>query len=148
MERVPRDLRIPAMLVWVDDYLAGGVHLSAEAFGVLTRCLCFQWMRGSVPARDLATLGRIAGVSRARVRRIWADDLAPRFVEDRPGEFVNARCEREYARARRNATRKSGRKPAQPLETIPPIGMNFLSKSHSRSNRRRRTSTSNPIIGV
>jgi uncharacterized protein YdaU (DUF1376 family) len=59
------------MPLYVADYLADTLHLSATEHGAFILLLMHRWQHGSLPD-DARKLAPIAGVSRQRWPAIWA----------------------------------------------------------------------------
>jgi uncharacterized protein YdaU (DUF1376 family) len=79
----------PAFQFYVQDFLTGTMHLSAEEVGAYMLLLCHQWDKGSLPAGDKELL-RIA-----RTRQKVLDVVKGKFATGEDGLLRNTRLEKE-----------------------------------------------------
>ena len=82
-------MNAPAFQFYVQDFLTGTMHLSAEEVGAYMLLLCHQWDKGALPATDRELL-RIA-----RTKMKVLDVVKMKFELCEDGLLRNARLERE-----------------------------------------------------
>ena len=91
--------------LWIGDYLADTMHLTAEHHGAYLLLIMHQWRKGPIPDDDtvLATIARLDSKAWRRVRAV----LAP-FFRIADGLWVQGRAEAEKARAVETRARIAG----------------------------------------
>jgi uncharacterized protein YdaU (DUF1376 family) len=97
--------KAPAFQLYVDDFLAGTIEMSAEEVGVYIRLLCLQWSKGVVTERT----ARSTGGSSEAINYV----LGTKFEQASDG-FRNRRLEevRRLSEIRAEAASKGGSKTA------------------------------------
>ena len=94
----------PAFQFYVQDFLTGTMHLSAEEVGAYMLLLCHQWDKGALPATDRELL-RIA-----RTKMKVLEVVKGKFALCEDGLLRNARL--EYEREKQAAFREQRRENA------------------------------------
>jgi uncharacterized protein YdaU (DUF1376 family) len=79
----------PAFQFYVQDFLTGTMHMSAEEVGAYILLLCHQWDKGALPANDKELL-RIA-----RIRMKVLEVVKGKFAVGEDGLLRNVRLEKE-----------------------------------------------------
>ena len=107
-------MKPPAFQFYVQDFLTGTMHLSAEEIGAYMLLLCHQWDKGALPASDRELL-RIA---RTKIKVLEVVKAKFQLCDD--GLLRNARLEteREKQAAFREQRRENANKRWKPREGI------------------------------
>jgi uncharacterized protein YdaU (DUF1376 family) len=94
----------PAFQLYVQDFLVGTMHMSAEQVGAYILLLLYQWDKGMVPTNK----DKLAGIARCEVETI--EFIIDKFPKGEDGLLRNKRLEliREEQIANREKRRKSG----------------------------------------
>ena len=79
----------PAFQFYVQDFLTGTMHMSAEEIGAYILLLCHQWDKGALPASDK----ELMRLSRSRMKVLEA--VKKKFVAGDDGLLRNERMEKE-----------------------------------------------------
>jgi uncharacterized protein YdaU (DUF1376 family) len=87
--RQPKEQKSPACQFYVQDFLIGTSHFSAEETGAYIRLLCYQWDTGLVE-NDEQKLKKISGISVKKLEKILK-----KFSKTKDGHYKNLRLERE-----------------------------------------------------
>ena len=101
-------MKSPAFQFYVQDFLTGTMHMSAEEIGAYILLLCHQWDKGALPDNDKDLLK----ISRTRLKIL--EQVKTKFVKGEDGLLRNARLEKErekqaaYKEKMAEAGRKSG----------------------------------------
>lgn len=95
--------KAPAFQLYVDDFLGGTLHMSAEEVGIYIRLLCCQWSHGPLSERHVRACGGNTEAGRFVVEE--------KFVKTDAG-YVNQRLEnvRNLREIRKDAASKGGSK--------------------------------------
>lgn len=100
-------MKAPAFQFYVQDFLIGTNHFSAEETGAYIRLLCYQWDNGFIEDDD-QKLKKISGISVKKMKNILK-----KFSKSKDGQLKNIRLEKERkkqsdARKRRSDAGKKG----------------------------------------
>lgn len=82
-------MKSPAFQFYVQDFLIGTSHFSAEETGAYIRLLCYQWDNGLVE-NDEQKLKKISGISVKKMEKILK-----KFSKTKDGHYKNLRLEKE-----------------------------------------------------
>lgn len=103
----------PAFQFYPGDFIAGTLHLDAEAIGCYLLLLCYQWLHGNVPG-NVATMAMICKKTPVEFEPVWAK-IRDKFVESDNGALANLRLEAvrnrqmEISSKRRESGAKGGK---------------------------------------
>ena len=82
-------MKSPAFQFYVQDFLIGTAHFTAEETGAYIRLLCYQWDNGFLED-DEQKLKKISGISVKKMEKILK-----KFPQSKPGQLKNIRLEKE-----------------------------------------------------
>lgn len=82
-------MKSPAFQFYVQDFLIGTAHFTAEETGAYIRLLCYQWDNGFIEDDD-QKLKKISGIS---VKKM--ENILKKFSKSKDGQLKNIRLEKE-----------------------------------------------------
>lgn len=82
-------MKSPAFQFYVQDFLIGTAHFTAEETGAYVRLLCYQWDNGFIDD-DEQKLKKISGISAKKM-----ENILKKFSKAKPGQLKNIRLEKE-----------------------------------------------------
>ena len=95
---------LPYMQLYVSDYLADTIHLSAEEHGAYLLILFNYWQTGApIPEDRLSAAAKIPNGAWPGIKA----KLSPYFTQDENGDWVHERVERDLAKVRAKSTQAS-----------------------------------------
>lgn len=94
-------MKAPAFQFYVQDFLIGTSHFTAEETGAYIRLLCHQWDNGFIEDDD-QKLKKISGISVKKMKNILK-----KFSKTKPGQLKNLRLERERKKQADSRKRRS-----------------------------------------
>lgn len=94
-------MKAPAFQFYVQDFLVGTSHFTAEETGAYIRLLCHQWDNGFIEDDD-QKLKKISGISVKKMKNILK-----KFSKSKPGQLKNLRLEKERKKQADSRKRRS-----------------------------------------
>lgn len=125
----------PYFSLYAADFFADTALMPPAALGAYTRCLCIQWIHGSIP-NDRAKVARLVSASRREINQVW-DELCARFSTTSEGDFVIPWLADQRAKVHELSEKRAeaGRKGGRPSASKPPdVGKQTESKTPLRAS--------------
>jgi uncharacterized protein YdaU (DUF1376 family) len=126
-------MQSPAFQFYVQDFLTGTMHMTAEEIGAYILLLCHQWDKGALPDNDKEL------IKIARTKQKVIDSIRVKFAVGEDGRLRNMRLEKErekqaaYREKMIEAGRKSGEARRAKYEPAPKVVQAGLNSSASLS---------------
>jgi len=91
-----KEIKLPAFLLYANDYLGSTAEMELETQGAYGRLLCYQWINGGIP-KEKHKIAKLLSCNNTVITRIWKE-LGCKFILS-GDRLINKRLESERAKA-------------------------------------------------